>query len=146
MIEKKQYSVDKAMIGRFREVCLKNDSILAAYLFGSAVKGKLKSTSDVDVAVLVEESLLDDFDLLSFMAELETICGRHVDAVLLNRADEVLKYQVRRKGCLIYERDATKRKRFEILSRKRFEDFLYLHRKHTQKALYGCSHGRHNSH
>ena len=60
-----------------------------------------------------------------------------VDAVVLNRAGEVLKFQVRLHGVLLYESDAKLRKQFEIMSRKYYEDFQYLHRRYTSRTLYG---------
>ena len=58
------------------------------------------------------------------------------DLVLLNRAGEVLKHQIRRCGRLIFERDSSKRKAFEISGRKLYEDFLYLHRNYVRMVLY----------
>jgi len=100
-------------------------------------KGKIHPSSDVDIALLVERAAADDFPLPSFVASLEPACGCPLDVVLLNRAGEVLKHQVRRHGKLLFERDPDKRKHFEIISRKLYEDFLYLHRKYVQTVLYG---------
>ena len=47
-----------------------------------------------------------------------------------------LQHEVRRTGRPIFERDPVERKRFEIIGRKRYEDFLHLHRRLTRKALY----------
>lgn len=121
--------------------CLIHPEIIAAYLFGSVARGCLKPASDIDVAVLLEETGSNDFPLAGFMAKLEKILIRPVDVVVLNRADELLKYEIRRHGRLIFERDPILRKRFEIQGRKQFEDFMYLHRRYTQKVLYGKPHG-----
>ena len=48
-----------------------------------------------------------------------------------------MKYEVRHKGVLLYERSSEYRKQFEIKSRKFYEDFLYLHKKYIDKVLYG---------
>ena len=117
-------------------MCLHNEAIIAAYLFGSAVKGNMKPTSDVDVALLIREAQINNFPVLTFMAELEKACRKNVDVVLLNRAEELLQHEVRRTGRLIFDRDPSQRKHFEIRGRKRYEDFLYLHRRYTRKVLY----------
>lgn len=136
-------SIDAETIAAIRERCLRESGIVAAYLFGSAAAGRMKPGSDIDLALLVEPDQEGAFPLLELMAELERLCGKNVDVVLLNRAGELLKYEVRRTGRLIFERDPLQRKRFEISGRKRFEDFLHLHRRHTRHNLYGKRHGQH---
>ena len=128
---------DSAILKCIRECCSQHETIVAAYLFGSAATGKIHPSSDVDIALLVERAAADDFPLPSFVASIEPACGCPLDVVLLNRAGEVLKHQVRRHGKLLFERDPDKRKHFEIISRKLYEDFLYLHRKYVQTVLYG---------
>jgi hypothetical protein len=121
--------------------CLLEPAIDAAYLFGSVALGKRKLSSDIDVAILLDNAALEKFPVLSFISSLEKSCGCRVDVVALNRAGEILKYEVRRSGRLIYERDSKRRKQFEIFSRKTYEDFLYLHRRHVGVVLYGKTHG-----
>jgi uncharacterized protein len=123
------------VIEKIRECCRREEAIIAAYLFGSAVTGRMGAISDIDVAVLVATEHEDDFPSLAFAAALDRECGRPVDLVLLNRAGELLKYQVRRYGRLVFERDSRMRKQFEVGSRKRFEDFLYLHKRYIRKVL-----------
>lgn len=121
-------------------LCSQESAIDAAYLFGSAATGKMRPVSDLDVAILLDNSSLDGFPLLSFLSSLERSCGFRADVVVLSRAGEVLKYEVRRSGRLIFERDSRRRKQFEISGRKTYEDFLYLHRRHTGAVLYGETH------
>lgn len=118
-------------------LCSQQPAINAVYLFGSAAKGKARISSDVDLAVLLDGRYVAEFPVLSFISLLERSCGCRVDVVILNRAGEVLKYQVRRFGCLIFERDSSRRKQFEVVGRKTYEDFLYLHRKYASAVLYG---------
>ena len=68
---------------------------------------------------------------------LEKQMGCKADVVILNKADEVLKYEVRRQGELIYERSEKYRKHFEVKGRKSYEDFLYLHNIYVNTVLYG---------
>ena len=122
-----------------RSVCQVYDGIVAAWIFGSAAQGSMKPHSDIDVALLVSENMLHHehyFDLLGFMSDLEKQTQRQVDAVILNRAGEVLKYEVRKKGQLVYDTDPAVRKSFEITGRKKFEDFMFMHRRYVEKVLY----------
>jgi predicted nucleotidyltransferase len=123
------------------DLCAEYPGIIAAWLFGSAATETMKEESDIDLAVIVAPQESDAFPQLSFSVEAEKACGRRVDVVILNRAGDFLQYEVRRSGRLLFERDASHRKQFEISGRKRFEDFLYLHRRYTQKVLYGERHG-----
>lgn len=121
---------------RVATVCRQETTVIAAYLFGSYAKGVPRPGSDLDVALLVKEPILDAFSLLSLSVSLHRVCSCEVDVVLLNRAGELLKREVRHSGILVFERDAEARKRFEIMGRKSYEDFLYLHRRYAQRVLY----------
>ncbi len=122
-------------------VCEKEPSIVAAYLFGSYAKGKQKQSSDLDIALLLDENKRDAFSLPNFITALEKVTRIKVDAVILNNAGEVFKYEVRRDGFLIFERSSQYRKQFEVKGRKSYQDFLYLHKKYVRKVLYGRKNG-----
>ncbi len=111
-------------------------AILAIYLFGSQSTGKAKPDSDLDLAILLFPGQEEDFPLLELAVSLEKALGLRVDLVILNRAGELLKYQVRRYGRLLYDRDPRLRKQFEVRGRKAFDDFLYLHRRHLSRAIH----------
>ncbi len=126
---------------RIAKICSQEPAIEAAYIFGSRVRGVTGPERDLDVALLLDEGPGTDFSLLSFMSSLERACQCRGDVVILNRAGEVLKYEVRRTGRLICERNGERRKQFEVSGRKRCEDFLHLHRKYSETVLYGKKHG-----
>jgi predicted nucleotidyltransferase len=110
-------------------------AVLAVYLFGSHSTGRTKPASDLDLALLLQPGREMDFPLLELTVSLEKAFDRRVDLVILNRAGELLKYQVRRYGRLLYDRDPRFRKQFEIRGRKSFEDFLYLHRRYFGRTF-----------
>jgi predicted nucleotidyltransferase len=126
---------------RISGLCSEEPAIDAAYIFGSRARGSTGPERDLDVALLLNEGRESDFFLLSFMSSLERACECRADVVILNHAGEILKHEVRRTGRLIFERDLEKRKQFEVSGRKRYEDFLYLHRKYSGTVLYGEEHG-----
>ena len=127
---------------KIASICKNDPLIVAAFLFGSYAKGKEKSSSDIDVALLLSEMKTSDFDPLDFATELEKKMGSMVDVVILNNAGEALKFEVRRYGKLIFERSSQQRKRFEVKSRKTYEDFIYFHNKYVNNVLYGGSDGK----
>lgn len=111
---------------RLREHFAGHAEVIAAYLFGSQAKGKATADSDVDIAVL----LSPDFDLqehfmyrIERIVELEQLCQRPVDVVILNQATLVLRNQVLKYGRLVYERDHRQRVAFEVRSRQAYYDF-----------------------
>jgi len=109
---------------------------MAAYLFGSQAKGNAKPTSDVDVAVLFDESF-DPMLRLELMIELEARLGASVDLVILNQANLVLRNQVLKYGRLVFERNHRERVAFEVRSRQAYFDFKpmldKLHKKLIQQ-------------
>jgi len=123
------------------DICSRETAIMAAYVFGSVARGRPGPSSDLDVAVLLDERCLQEFSVPSFMSQIEKARGGRADVVVLNRADEIVKREVRCSGRLVFERDPQVRKRFEVSSRKSYEDFLYLHRRYVRKVLYGQKHG-----
>lgn len=119
------------------QACQARPEIIAAWLFGSFACGTSKPNSDIDIAILLQGE--DPYPMFApeLASDLERSLRRPVDVVVLNRAGELLKFEVRCKGHLIVDRHPSARKHFEIMSRKYYEDFLYLHRRYTQKVLYG---------
>ena len=105
-------------------ICENEPSIVAAFLFGSYAKGKEKPSSDIDVALLLSETKNIEFSTLQLAAKLEKTLGNRVDVVILNSAGELLKFQVRRDGKLIFERSSKKRKQFEVKSRKHIGKYM----------------------
>lgn len=121
--------------------CKEQPAIMAAYIFGSFAKNRAGKSSDIDVAVLLDETQSQSFSILSFISVLEKSLKCRVDVVVLNRAGEVLKYEVRRSGILVFERSSDIRKKFEIKGQKTYEDFLYLHNRYVRTVLYGRKNG-----
>lgn len=124
-------------------VCEREPAVMAAYVFGSTVRPERSRPRDVDVAVLLFPSDPDvRLPLRLANALQDELGGCPVDVVVLNRAGELIKYEVRRTGRLVLDRDPERRKAFEIRGRKSFEDFCYLHRRYVRRVIYGEDHGQ----
>jgi len=112
-----------------------NDEVSALYIFGSAGKGKTTGESDIDIAVLIDESKLKkkNFELLKrkYYAASPAFSMRPVDIVILNTAPPFLKYQILKTGRILFDRSRKLRVRFteraitEYLDYKPIED-IYL--------------------
>ncbi|MFO8032540.1 MAG: nucleotidyltransferase domain-containing protein [Desulfohalobiaceae bacterium] len=124
--------LDCEYIESIKQECQKHQEILAAYIFGSRARGQAGAGSDLDLAVLLYEQAGQDFDYLELKVALERLLDQEVDLIVLNNSEEPLKHQVRRDGRIIFDRDPEKRKHWEIMSRKFYQDFLHLHRIYMQ--------------
>ena len=124
-------------------VCKNRKEIIAAYLFGSRASGEGKKTSDVDIALLLDDREANNFQYLEFKVTLERVLNKNVDLIILNQAGEILKHQIRKYNKIICESNPKMRKQWEILSRKLYQGFLYLHNIYMKKLYdyYGVENG-----
>jgi len=103
-----------------------------AYLFGSQATRRMHSSSDIDVAVLLDKSLTSDerfTEWLRLLGDLSCIFGTdHVDLVMLNEAPPLLAYETLRHGILLYCADAQTRIEFQVCTLRAYEDTIPLRR------------------
>ncbi len=103
-----------------------------AYIFGSQATRRTHPNSDVDVAVLLDESLTPDerfAERLRLLGDLSRICGTdNVDLVMLNEASPLLAYETLRHGVLLYCADAQTRIEFQVRTLRAYEDTVPLRR------------------
>ena len=74
--------------------------IKIAYLYGSAAKNRLRSDSDIDIAVSVQRPLSID-ERLDIINSLSKGLGREIDLVDLSTTHGLLLYEIMTKGKLI---------------------------------------------
>lgn len=101
--------------------------VLEAYLFGSTARGEGRASSDIDVAVFVdnEEASPSAFGLATDIAtDLMAALGRNdVDVVILNQAPPLLYHRVLRDGVRLISRDLAKTTTREGQALSRYLDF-----------------------
>lgn len=108
----------------------------AVYLFGSLARGEATDASDVDVAVLFDqapEPALSGAGL-TLEGDIERHLGRPVDLVNLNRAPADLVHRVLRDGVIVFDRDRSRRLRFEVDKRNEFFDLEPVRRNYRLGA------------
>jgi predicted nucleotidyltransferase len=98
--------------------------VAAAYLFGSVARGTSRTTSDVDVGILLARPPSDGLAglPLDLEADLERLLGVPAQVVVLNRAPVDLIHRVLRDGKLLVDRDPAARIAFEVRTRNEFFD------------------------
>lgn len=114
------------------------DCVNFAYLFGSIVRGDINELSDVDIAVMLDESLSkkDMFNKeLDLISELTCVLkSDKIDLVVLNDAPLLLKYNIVKDGHVL-KSDETKRIAFETGVMSRYLDEQYYIKRHTDMIL-----------
>lgn len=104
--------------------------IILAYLFGSRARESATPLSDIDLAVMVDDSVSPGEYAryrASLLSELMPILGTdRVDLVLLNEGTPLLNYQVVRDGRLLLERRAGVRADFAYRAISRYLDTIPL--------------------
>ena len=125
-------SIQKAVTG-----CVASEpGVLAAYVFGSVAAGRTRPGSDVDVAVLLRDEMGSNQRFrcrLKLIADLGSALRRSdVDVVVLNEASPLLAHRVLSKGKLVFERSASARVRFQVMTANRYADMVpafetYIH-------------------
>jgi predicted nucleotidyltransferase len=123
-------------------------SIVAAYQFGSTVRGQEGPLSDLDIAILVDDKRAPEaFDLLKIELILAHELQKHlgvseIDLITLNRQKLNLQHGILRTGRLIYEADRRYRIRFSQMVIEGYLDFqptlALIGQYHTRGRLRRC--------
>jgi predicted nucleotidyltransferase len=116
---------------------------VAAYLFGSQAKGTATQTSDVDVAILFSPNAVPD--TMQVLDLQEDLAGRlqvsHVDLVIMNRANPILKYQIYRYGTCVLEKNTKQMRSFRVQSLTEYADVKRMRAPIEQAILKGRTRG-----
>lgn len=115
---------------RLASLFARRREVIAAYLFGSLVRGHVHRESDVDIALLVDEgefAKLDRAEPYGYKARMIAELGRaletdKIDLVLLHQAPPLLANEVISKGKLLFSRDEEARHKFEVAAKLRYLD------------------------
>jgi predicted nucleotidyltransferase len=111
------------------EAILSSSAIIAVYIFGSYVKSRERNSSDIDIALLLDEkSYKGDPITASAPAYLAaTRVGLAIecetDITILNTASLEMAYEVITSGICLVETDREKRIAYEIALRGMYFDF-----------------------
>lgn len=119
-------------IRRIIDYFQQRDEVCVLYIFGSYGSCKETKESDIDIAVLIDETRLKKIDFASlkktYYSASPTFSIQPVDIVILNTAPTFLKYHILKTGTVLYDKDRNLRIRFsantiiEYLDYKPIED------------------------
>ncbi len=99
-----------------------------AYLYGSMARQSPLPTSDVDIALVLNEVPANGKELLSLeftiQAALEDACDlSNLDVRTINNAPLMVRGEIVQAGILLYERNRATRIAFEVLTRELYFDY-----------------------
>ncbi len=102
--------------------------VALVYLHGSVARGYPLPTSDVDIALVLNEPLPKAEARLKLefqiQAAVEAACSvKNVDARAINRAPLLAQGEILREGICLYARDPAQRAEFESLVRRKYFDY-----------------------
>jgi len=102
--------------------------IILAYLFGSYAQDVAKSSSDIDLAVLLpgHKSSSSEFYQKLITAIRANIGTERFDLLILNNASPSIQYEIINTGKVIYARSEQELEHFEMKTRQKYLDTAYL--------------------
>lgn len=118
------------------EYCERHPEIEVAYIFGSMARGTESALSDIDIAILIDDQQInEDKFRYGYKAEILTdlmqiLKTNHVDLVILNEANTLLRHRVLYNGKLIHSKNEKKRIQFQTNTIDRYIDFKELMKPH----------------
>ncbi|KMT64719.1 type VII toxin-antitoxin system MntA family adenylyltransferase antitoxin [Catenovulum maritimum] len=92
------------IIERLKEILNQQPELEIAILYGSAVNGKMRPDSDVDIAVLFNQPL-NTSQKLTLASQLEKQLNRSIDLTDLSNLNGTILKQVLSKGVVLIEND-----------------------------------------
>jgi predicted nucleotidyltransferase len=108
-----------------RAVLESQPSVRLAYVFGSTARGEARTSSDVDIGVVLDLTV-PSVDLADLAEKLERVLSRRVDLLDLHRASPLLRREVLRDGVLLLCRDEVERAEFESRALAEYLDTQHL--------------------
>jgi predicted nucleotidyltransferase len=98
--------LDRNLLDKCAERFAREPSLVAAWIFGSAVKDRFREDSDVDFALYYEPGTKTDWSAFSELAwDLEDILGRKPDLGRLDSRNLIYAVQAFQTGRLVYAAD-----------------------------------------
>ena len=112
---------------RIEKYVSSHKNIAVIYLFGSAATGKMRPSSDLDIAIM-STCGIDGFERVAMETELSNLLHMDVDLVIFHQAQVLLQHQILKYGHLLYEGDASVRVKQETMARREYLDTRFLFR------------------
>ncbi|MEN6414777.1 MAG: nucleotidyltransferase domain-containing protein [Veillonellales bacterium] len=122
---------------------LSRTEIQFAWLFGSYATGRNTASSDIDIAIFVNDlRLLGDTDwYLGLKSDLMALTHKEIDLILLNNAKPLMKHAANMKKIVLLARDPLFEAEYALSVIKEYNDVRYWAQLSRQRLLGGAKHG-----
>ena len=124
-------------IKKCKDILIKYEKIIFAYIFGSYVQNKMKLDSDIDIAIYLAEDF-DSGEYLKIKMHLSDNLKKEVDLVILNEAPPLLKHEIYKNNILLFTRDIAIESNYKVKTLFEYNDmkpYLDLSYKRTIERL-----------
>ncbi len=117
-------------INKCKDILIKYEDIIFAYIFGSYAKDNIRKDSDIDIAIYLKDSI-DTYEYLDMKMKLSEALRREVDLIILNDVTPLLKYEIYKNNILLFTNDKSIENKykvktlFEYNDMKRYLDLSY---------------------
>lgn len=107
-----------------RDLLVRDENVIFAYLFGGLAAGEPKPLSDVDIAVYLRETQnLAAFKLKLFEGLCDALGTSEIDLVMLNTAPVSLSGRILQRRVVLVDKEPFKRQAYESDTLRAFFDF-----------------------
>jgi predicted nucleotidyltransferase len=112
---------------RILDFGMQNGQIAAIYVFGSIATGKDRTGSDIDIAIMVRDSI-GEMERVQLETSLSNLLKRDVDLIIFGDVAPLLQHQILKYGHLVFEGDPKERVRQEVAARREYLDSVGLYK------------------
>ena len=110
------------LIDKARRVLAAGPPLRLAVLFGSFAKQRARPDSDLDIAILPHDESLSLHTELDLAGQLSSKTGREVDLVRLDRATQLLRWEIAKHGILLAADPPSEWLRFRVAAASEHAD------------------------
>jgi len=118
-----------------KDVLSRDRNIIAAYIYGSAVRGNYTESSDIDIGVLVKKEIKDPLYEAKLSIKIEKKLNKEVEVRVLNNKPLIFLHQVFGHGKLLFSKNEKIRLNFETATINKYFDFLPFIQEYNNKRF-----------
>lgn len=124
------------IIKKLREHFSENEDVQLVFLFGSHVSNYASDESDVDIAILFEQTP-GTATINQIRDNLSVFIKREIDIVILNDSSPIIRMQVLNNGLLAVNKDKTVYNNFFVKTVKDYDDLKRLRKEIEDNIMRG---------
>ena len=126
--------------GRLKKFLLKvqdDPEILAVFLFGSAVRGEQRPSSDVDVCLVFAPTVRDRLHMAQKRLEYMSEAPEGLDIQVFQLLPIYIRHRILKEGKVLFSRDEDTLYDVAFATVKAFEDFRHMYREYLDEVARG---------